>query len=820
MTERHQRLVAALRQASRRLWRARSFSLVTVLTLGLGIGACTAIYTVVYGVLLQPLPYADPDRIVNLNQVSRSGNLGNFSDPNYEDVRDQSRSFAALAEYTSGTVSALGGSAPVRTRRASVSTRFFDVFPARPVVGRLFLPDEQRQGGAPAVIVSYGFWQTALGGARDLSNRTLTFEQRSFAIVGVLPPAFRFPAEADLWTAREIEDRYPSRTAHNWRVVGRLAPNVTLAQARDDVRSIARRLKAEHGDGTWMVDAAVTPLRDALVGKSRPVLLLLLAAVGFLLLVAAANVVNLLLARAASRQREAAVRAALGATRGQQIAPFLAESVLLSAGGCLVGLLTAFGGVRLLLALDPEGIPRLDEVQFGWPVLLFACAASAALALVLGLFAGWRAMHLDPQASLKDAQVTQAGGGSGARLRDGLVVVQLAMSVMLLVGAGLLARSFLRLLEQQPGFRTSHIVTMELAGPPAADDEGRARRMRFHDELVTRTRALPGVIAAGGANALPLAGGPANGAFLIIDGEPPTTMADFGRLAQNKEMTGFADYVAATDGYFRTMGIPLVRGRWFEASDTPDAPHVAVISESLAKTRWPDRDPIGLRLEFGNMDGDLRLITIVGIVGDVRYDGLDRPAGSAVYVNAAQRPAATTTFILAAHSTADPAWLMARVREIARALDPDVPPRLRTIEQVFASSIANRRYSLWLVAAFAVAALALAVIGVYGVVSYAVAQRTRELGVRMALGARPAQVARLVLGHGARLTIVGLVLGAAGALAVTRFMQTLLFEVAPTDPATYSIVAAALALAALAACQIPAMRAAHVDPLAALRTEL
>jgi putative ABC transport system permease protein len=819
MIELQHTTIASLRQAARRLWRARGFSLVTVLTLGLGIGACTAIYTVVYGVLLQPLPYPDPDRLVHLWQVSRSGNQGNFSDPNYEDIRDQSRSFAGLAEYTSGTVSVVGGSVPVRTRRASVSRAFFDVFATRPIVGRLFLPEEQREGGAHAVLVSHAFWQQALAGTRDLSSRTLTFDQRTFTIVGVLPPSFRFPAEAELWTARETEERYPSRTAHNWKVVGRLAPNVTLAQARDDVRGIARRLKATHGDGTWMVDAAVTPLRDTLVGSSRSMLLLLLGAVGFLLLVAAANVVNLLLARAASRQREAAVRAALGASRSQQIAPFLAESALLSACGCLLGLAAALGGVRLLLALEPAGIPRLDEVRFGWPVLLFACAASAGLALTLGLFAGWRAMHLDPQSSLKDAQLTQAGGGSGARLRDALVVVQLAMSVMLLVGAGLLARSFLRLLDQQPGFRTTRIVTMELASPPADDAPGEARLARFHDEIVARTRALPGVIAAGGVNALPLTGGPADGTFLIVDAAPQT-MQEFGRLMQNKAIAGSADYVAATDGYFRTMGIPLVRGRWFDERDTAATPHVAVISESLAKTRWPDRDPIGLRIEFGNMDGDLRLITIVGVVGDVRYYGLDRPAGPVVYVNARQRPGATSTFTLAAHGTADPAWLMARVREIAHELDPDVPPRLRTIEEVFASSVAHRRYSLWLVASFALAALALAVVGVYGVVSYAVTQRTRELGVRMALGARPAQVARLVLGHGARLTIVGLVLGAAGAFAVTRFMRTMLFEIAPTDPATYAIVAASLAVAALAACQIPALRAARVDPLAALRTEL
>ena len=335
----------------------------------------------------------------------------------------------------------------------------------------------------------------------------------------------------------------------------------------------------------------------------------------------------------------------------------------------------------------------------------------------------------------------------------------------------------------------------------------------------TRTRALPGVVEAGGVDALPMTDSGADGMFLIVDGNPPTTIEEFSRLAQNKAITGFAEFRAASDGYFKALGIPLVRGRWFEERDAPDAPHVAVISQSLARTRWPDRDPIGLRIEFGNMDGDVRLITIVGIVGDVRHRGLDSPPQPTFYVNARQRPKKTATFTLAVHATADPAWLMARVREIAQALEPDVPPRLRTIEQVFAASLANRRYSLWLVASFAAAALTLAVVGIYGVVSYGVAQRTRELGVRVALGARPGQVIGLVLGHGTRLVAAGLLLGAAGAIATTRFMQTLLFEITPTDPITYVVVAGILALAALAACQIPAIRAARVDPLVALRTD-
>jgi putative ABC transport system permease protein len=812
-------LARELRQAVRRLLQTPGFALVTVLTLGLGIGACTAIYTVVYSLLLQPLPYASPDRIVHLWQIGTRGTRGNFSDPNYEDVRDQTRSFAALAQYNANITSVVGGEAPVRAGVSSVCTQFFEVFRTQPIAGRLFVDEERQPGGARAVLVSHRFWQQSLQSTRDLRNRTLTFHQQTYNVVGVLPPTFRYPASVDVWIPRELEERLPSRTAHNWSVVGRLRDGVSLAQARSEVRTLARRLLTEHGEKTWMADAAILTLRDQLVGGTRPVLLLLLAAVVFLLLVASANVVNLLLARAASRQREAAVRAALGASRAQQMRPFLAESMVLVSTGCALGLAVAAIGVRGLLALDPTGVPRLEEVRIGWPILAFTCGVSSVIAVVMGLFAGWRAMRLDPYVWLKDGQLTQVGGGSGARLRDGLVVVQLAISLMLLVGAGLLTRSFARLLAQEPGFRTTQVVTVELASAAADDAISDARLVRFHEEMIARTRALPGVIDAGGVDALPLNGSGSDGMFLVVDGEPPTTIEDFGRLAQNKALTGYAEFRAASAGYFRTMGIPLRRGRWFEEGDAPDAPHVAVISESLAKNRWPDRDPIGLRIEFGNMDGDLRLITIVGIVGDVRHSGLDSPPRPTFYVNARQRPGKAVNFTLAIHGTADPAWLMARAREIARALDPAVVPRGRTIEQVFDASVASRRYSLWLVAGFAIAAVVLAVIGIYGVVSYGVTQRTRELGVRMALGARPAQVMGLVLGQGARLIVAGLALGSVGALAVTSFMRTLLFEIAPTDPLTYVVVSLVLAAAAVAACQIPAFRASRVDPLVALRSD-
>jgi putative ABC transport system permease protein len=810
-----------LRHALRLLRRAPGFTAVAILTLGLGIGACTAIYTIVYGVLLRPLPYPESDRVMHLWQISPSGVRLQFPDPNFEDLRDQNGTFQALALYGDGTASLTVNGRALRVPMASGSRELFGgVLRMQPRLGRLFLPDEHREGAARVALVGHAFWQEHLRGDTDLARHTFSMGEHVYSVVGVMPPGFRFPKEAQVWIPQESFGRTPSRTAHNSRAVGRLRDGVTIDQARADLRTIAQRMRAQYPD-ILMVDVAVNPLHEETVGSVRRVLLIVLGAVGFLLLVACANVVNLLLARATTRQRELALRAALGASRMRLLTPFLSESFVLTVTGGALGVVMAIAGVRALLALEPGGLPRLDEIGVSWPVLAFALAVSVATAMLLGVLAAARAMKMDVYARLKEGGRSQSGGGASARLRSALVVAQLAVSLILLVGAGLLGRSFVRLMQQDMGFRTERVVTMELLGASPRDDAARRRLVQFHDDVEARLRALPGVTHVGGISAFPLSGGLSNGTFIITDpsATPPTTPAEFAPLFGNKAITGQAEYRVATPGYFQAMGIPLLRGRGFEARDTADAPHVGVITESLAKSRWPDRDPIGLMVLFGNMDGHLEPITIVGIVGDVRDRNIEATPRPTLYSNARQRPNRTARFTTVIHGTADPTSLIGRAGEIVRSLDPDVPPRFRTIEQVFATSLANRRFSLLLLSVFAGAALLLAVIGIYGVMSYVVTQRTQEMGVRLALGATPGAIARLVLGQGARLVVIGLALGIAGAVALTRLMTSLLFEITPTDPVTYGGVALVLAVTAVAACQIPAWRATRVDPLTALRSE-
>jgi putative ABC transport system permease protein len=810
-----------LRHALRLLRKTPGFTAVAILTLGLGIGACTAIYTVVYGVLLRPLPYPESDRVMHLWQISPRGVPLQFPDPNFEDLRDQNRTFQALARYAEVNTSVTVNGSAMRVPTGWAGRKLFDgVLRTQPRLGRLFTPDEHRENAERVAIVGHAFWQEHLRGDTDLTRHTLTMNDHVYSIVGVMPPGFNFPKESQIWIPQEWYGRGTSRTAHNWRVVGRLRDGVTIEQARTDLRTIAQRLRAAYPD-ILMTDVAVNPLHEEVVGNVRRVLLIVLGAVGFLLLVACANVVNLLLTRATTRQRELALRAALGASRIRLLTPFLSESFVLTVSGGVLGVVLAITGVRALLALEPGGLPRLDEIGVSWPVLAFAFAVSVATAMLLGVLAAARAMKMDVYERLKEGARSQSSGGASARLRSALVVAQLAVSLILLVGAGLLGRSFLRLMQQDMGFRTEHIVTMELLGSNPRDDAARSRLVQFHDDIEARLRALPGVAHVGGISSFPLSGGMSNGVFIIMNpsAPQPTTPAEFAPLFRNKEITGQAEYRAATPGYFQTMGIPLLRGRGFEARDTAEAPHVALITESLAKSRWPDRDPIGLTIQFGNVDRHFQPITIVGIVGDIRDRYIDATPRPTMFVNARQRPNRTGGFTTVMHTAADPSGLIGRAGEIVRALDPDVPPRFRTIEQVFATSLASRRFSLLLLSVFAGAALLLAVIGIYGVMSYVVTQRTQEMGVRLALGATPGAIARLVLGQGARLVIIGLALGIGGAVLLTRLMTSLLFEITPTDPVTYGGVALVLAVTAVAACQIPAWRATRVDPLTALRSE-
>jgi putative ABC transport system permease protein len=815
-------LLQDLRYALRQLGKAPGFTSVAVLTLGLGIGATTTLFSVVHGVLLRALPYPEPANIVRVFEVGKDGTRpSSMSDPNFADMSQQSRSFEELAQFQTMLVSVSGGNEPARVMAAQVSRDFFRVMGVQPLRGRTFHADEQREGAAPVALVSYGYWQRYLHGASDLSGHTLKYGHDVFSVIGVMPPKFEFPEGADIWVPRELEHISLSRTALNKKVIGRLATGVPIERAREDVRGIARRLKAQYGDDTWMADAEVIPLQEELVGRTRPALLLLLGASGFLLLIACANVTNLLLARAASRKRELDMRIALGAGRGRLIQQSLTESLLLSLLGGALGVLVARWGVDWLPGLETGNLPRLDEIRVDGAVLLFALLVSVGVAGGLALLAAWRATA-DGLRALVVSQRTQAGtGATNTRLREVLVISQVALTLMLLVGTGLLLHSFQRLLAVAPGYRTGGALVLNCYLPYPDTDEQAEHQKRFHEQLITRLRAIPGVTEVGGVDALPLKGQGADGTFLLLS--RPNEVADwksFEAMAKIPGRAGHAEYRRAMPGYFRAMQIPLLRGRLFDERDHPEAPHVAVVSESLAKATWPREDPIGKLVQFGNMDGDLRPFTIVGVVSDIHDASLEAAPRPTFYANARQRPRALSgAFDIVLVATSGPASLMTTTRRIVHDLDPQVAPSTQTLEEVFSGSLAERRFQLLLLGIFGATALLLAIVGIYGVISFQVAQRTQEIGVRIALGATAENVVRLVVQQGLLLAALGVALGLAGALAATRLMRSLLYGVTATDPVTFLAVTVLLAVATILACFLPASHAARVDPVIALRAD-
>jgi putative ABC transport system permease protein len=804
----------------RLLRKDRAFTLAAILTLALGIGATTAIFSVVYGILLRPLPYPRPDRIVQLSELGAKGTAMRFTDPSFSDLRAQSRSLQGMAELGAGLEPVAGGREATRMQVARVSRDFFAVMGVQPVLGRGFAAEDQRLGAPPAVLVSDSCWRQFLGGRTDLDRVRLKIDDQAASVVGVLPPGFHFPEGAEIWVAREREEQLPSRTAHNWQVVGRLRDGIALTQARAELTGIARRLERQYGQYTDMKDVAVLPLRDALTGKVRAAMLILLGAVGLLLLIACANVANLLLAQVTIRSGELAVRVALGAGRGRLLSQFLAEALLLAGAGGVLGVLAARWCVDLLVAWAPADLPRLSEVAVNLPVLWFALGVAVAVAATLGLVSAQRATSGEVQGSLVSAGRGQAGVPGGLALGRMIVTAQLALTLVLLVGAGLLGKSLLRVLAVSPGFRIEQVATMNLALPQVESDAGGRRRVRFLDDLFDRLRGIPGVREVGATSALPLTSGLASGTFLQLNpGEGTPRMQDFERLFKDPTRTGYADFCVASEGYFRVLGIPLLRGRLFEARDGIDAPHVAVISQALARARWPDRDPLGRTIEFGNMDGDPRPLTVVGIVGDVREDSLEAPPRPTVYVSYRQRPVKTSSVDVVMGVETDPAAVLTVARAAVRGLDPGVPPSLSTFNRVFNAALQIRRFNLILIGVFAGTALLLALLGIYGVMGYVVARRTHEVGIRMALGARAGDVLILVLRQSLWAAAGGVAIGAVGAAALTRTMRSLLFGVSATDPLTFAAVALLLGAAAFVASYLPARRATRVDPLVALRSE-
>jgi putative ABC transport system permease protein len=802
-----------LRFAGRQIRRSPGFFAIVATTLVLGIAATTAIFSVVRGVLLRPLPYPDADRIVQVWQLDAKGGQSQFSDPNYDDLRAQSRSFSAIAEVkASGAVTVIGPSDPVRALSAFVSSDFFSVMGVQPLRGRLFRGDELQIGGPPAVVVSHGFWQRQLGGSETAVGQKLKLDDTDFTVVGIMPATLDFPAKVELWMPREARRKLPSRTGHNWQVVGRLRPTVTLAAARSDVSSIARRLRQQYGEDTWMVDVALIPLHEELVGRTKGTLTLLMAGSLLLLLIACANVVNLLIARMSARTGEVAVRLALGAGRGRLIQQSLAEALILASVAGAAGIVLARGAMKVLIAMQPANLPRIDEVRVDGQVLAFAIVVSFAAAIAMAIITAWRGTRGNVRDALARSQRGASGSSEGARRI--LVVAQVAMAVVLLVATGLFAHSFFRLMSVNPGFRVDRQVVVDVSHG-GKDSE----RPALYDELIARFRAIPGVEQAGGVSAMPLSGsGGGNGIFLVMSSrDERVALEDFGRLIKIREITGEADYRVAGPGYFEAMNVPLVRGRLFDDRDVAQAPHVAVISSSLAKSRWPNEDPIGKIIQFGNMDGDMTPFTIVGIVGDVRERSLAVDALPTFYSSYRQRPGYAFRFSFVLSGRGDPAGISTAAQRIVREVHPGMPPRVRTIGDIVAGSVADRRFVLSLVAVFGIAALTLAALGVYSVISYLVAQRNRELSIRVALGAQSRDIMRMVVSQGVLLAGLGIVIGAVTAFAVTRLIANMLFGITPTDPLAFGGVVVTLTAVAIVASWIPARRAARVQAMDVLR---
>lgn len=818
-----QSVLSDCRYALRQLRKNPGFTAVAVLTLALGIGVTTAIFSVVYGVLLRPLPYADPDRIMAVFEVTSEGRPSRLADPNFDDFRDQNRSFQAIAKYTDTVASVSGASQPTRTTVAYVSPAYLRVFRVQPILGRDFGAGDAKKGAAPTVLVSLGYWKQYLGSPRDLSKSHLKIDGAVFSVIGVLPAGFRFPGDADLWVPADLDGENTSRTSHNYSAVGRLRNGVPVEQANRDISAIARRIHATSSEqGNYLLkDGLVIPLQDSITGKARSALLVLLGAVGFLLLVACANVANLLLAQVSVRERELAVRSALGAARGRLIRQFLTEALVLSLVGGGLGVLAALAGVAGLVALAPSNLPRLDSVSISLPVLAFALLLSTAVAAGLGAFTAARATSGDLREGLMEGGRSQAGSQGSQRLGRIIVAAQIAITLVLVVGAGLFGRSLVKVLEVDPGFRVDGIVTMDVALPWLDDPKAKASQAVFFSRLIDRLGQIPGVRKVGAASGLPMDidGGYPDGNFLLMTQEEmPKTMQELlGGLFRQKERIGNADFCVATSGFFQVLGIPLIRGRIFDDRDGADAPHVAVISQSLARSRWPGQDPVGHTIEFGNMDGDFHLLTIVGIVGDTHVYGLDRPPRPTVYVNLFQRPRPAISLTMLSDGETGP--VVSAARGILQELDPEIPARFRTLSEVYSASLGSRRFNVILIGFFGLTALLLATTGVFGVMAYSVSRRTREIGIRLALGAAAGDVLKMILGQGLRPILVGVAIGIAGALALTRTVESLLFGVTATDPLTFGGVTLLLVGAALLACYVPARRVTKVDPVIALRYE-
>ena len=811
-------LLQDLRYSLRRLAKSPTFTGIVVLTLALGIGANTAIFSAVNAVLLRPLPYREPQRLVTIEHLYPSLDLeAPVSVPGFLDYKRKARSFESMAVQTSWQANLTGIDEPVRMVGQRVTGEFFTTLQVPALLGRTLQPGEDSKGRDRVAVLSYDAWRRIFGGAPDIVGRSISLNGESYEVVGVMPSGFRdfFNRNAELWAPLAFDPEQMTdqeRTSEFLNLTGRLKPGVPVEQAAGEMRTIAEQLKRDYPDSypaDWSL--IVTPLSIQSTGEVRPALLVLLGAVGFVLLIACANVANLLLARAATRSKEIAVRTALGATRERLLRQLLTESVLVSLAGGAVGLLLAYVGVRALVAADVRNLPRADEIGIDGTVMLFTLAVSLLAGVLFGLAPAIHTATPDLHSSLKEGgRGTTADRGSHA-LRRSLVVTEVALALTLLTGAGLLLKSFARLQQVDPGFDPTNVLTFNLSLPQTRYPSD-TTQIGFFDQVFPALARVPGLVGVGGTSVMPFGGSWSTASFDIEGYQPP-----------ENQPGPWGDIRIVSPGFFETLRIPLLRGRYLTDEDRADSRDVAVIDQEFVRRYWPHENPIGKRFTFGPPDGVTdttrnEWIEVVGVVGHAAHEGLDADPRIQLYLSYRQMP--VSFMAIAVRTQGNPERYVNLVRDAVRSVDPDQPiSNIARMDELVSRSVGERRLSMMLLSLFSGIALVLASVGIYGVMSYSVTERSRELGVRIALGADRTDVLRLVLRQGMRLAILGIGIGLAAALALTRLIESQLYGVTATDPATFVLVAGVLGVTALVANLIPAIRATRLDPAVVLREE-
>jgi putative ABC transport system permease protein len=811
-----------LRYGLRVLLKSPQLTAIAIIALALGIGANTAIFSIVNALLLRPLTnYEQPERLTMVWELNekRGGDIPT-SLPNFSDLRDANNVMEGMGAFTDGNFNLTGGAEPEKVTGLRVTAPLFALVGARPLVGRVFLPDEDQPNAANVLILSHRLWQRNFGANPNLVGQTVALNGENYTVVGVMPPGFRLPpsftatiassqytmVQPDVWVPLKPDAVMKTRENRSLYMIGRLKPGVGAEQAEAELNLIARRLQQEYPSIDGDMGVRVTPLQKQVTGDIRVALVVLFGAVGCVLLIACANVANLLLAKAAGRQREIAVRIALGASRARVIRQLLTESMLLGVTSGLLGLLLAAWGVRQLSLITPPSLSRLNDVSIDGRVLVFTLVVSLLTSVVFGLAPALQASKTDLNEMLKEGGRSNAGSGRQNRLRSLLVITEVALALVLLIGSGLMLKSFLRLQGVNPGLNPENLIALELQLPENGYGE-KHQQLALQQQLVQRVGAIPGVQHAATVDFLPFSGNEYNGSF-TIEGRPAVNISERPR--------GF--YRSISADYFPTMGVPLHKGRAFTDSDNADAPGVVIINETAARQFWPDQDPIGQRLKRGKPESKNPWLTVVGIVGGVSHTALGVSAQPELYVSCLQNPSPSVTLV--ARTASDPKSVIPQVRRDVATLDKNLPvSNIRLMNELLASTVAQPRLYTMLIGVFAGLALLLAAIGIYGVMSYAVTQRTHEIGIRMALGAQPRDVLTMIVKQGLLLTLAAIGIGLLASFALTRVLASLLYGVSTTDPLTFIGIPLLLAAVTMLACYLPARKATKVNPLIAMRYE-